>query len=358
MNIYYICPDLDTPSGGTKQIYRHVDILNRNGFSAFVLHKKKDFRISFFENSTKVVHSRKIFEKALKLWIDRVKDRGRLQFAYAFWERVIDFLFPSDIQLKADDILVVPEIYGPRIGEIAPGIRKIIFNQNSHYTFDGYSSDLKDKQTPYHCPEVLATLVVSEHSLQSLRYVFPDHFFSRIHNGVDKEKFVFKQEKKPQIAYMPRKLSEDALYIINSLKFRDAFHNFEFVEIDNLKENEAAAVLRESLIFLSFSDREGCPLPPMEAMACGCLVVGYHGFGGQEYFSFETGYPVPQRDVLCFSQTLERVIEEYLKSPELILEKRKKASAFILREYSLEREERDIVSFWKAILKHNSRATV
>ncbi|MBU1249401.1 MAG: glycosyltransferase family 1 protein, partial [Proteobacteria bacterium] len=28
---------------------------------------------------------------------------------------------------------------------------------------------------------------------------------------------------------------------------------------------------------------EGCPLPPLEAMACGCLPVGFSGFGGWDY---------------------------------------------------------------------------
>ena len=32
-------------------------------------------------------------------------------------------------------------------------------------------------------------------------------------------------------------------------------------------------ILQESLIFLSFSTQEGCPLPPMEAMACGRAVM-------------------------------------------------------------------------------------
>jgi hypothetical protein len=28
----------------------------------------------------------------------------------------------------------------------------------------------------------------------------------------------------------------------------------------------------------------GFRFPPAEAMLCGCVVVGYHGKGGQEYF--------------------------------------------------------------------------
>ena len=32
-NIYFICPRNNFPSGGVKQIYKQVDILNANGFN-------------------------------------------------------------------------------------------------------------------------------------------------------------------------------------------------------------------------------------------------------------------------------------------------------------------------------------
>ncbi len=32
-SIYIFCPDLSRPMGGVRMLYRHVDILNANGFS-------------------------------------------------------------------------------------------------------------------------------------------------------------------------------------------------------------------------------------------------------------------------------------------------------------------------------------
>jgi hypothetical protein len=51
MAIYYRCPDKDYPVGGIRVIYSHVDILNRNGFPAFVLHHYHPFRCTWFENA-------------------------------------------------------------------------------------------------------------------------------------------------------------------------------------------------------------------------------------------------------------------------------------------------------------------
>jgi glycosyltransferase involved in cell wall biosynthesis len=44
-----------------------------------------------------------------------------------------------------------------------------------------------------------------------------------------------------------------------------------------------AAALAASHLFLAAGFPEGCPLPPLEAMACGCVVVGYAGCGGYDY---------------------------------------------------------------------------
>ena len=36
--IYFFCPDLSNPMGGVHMLYRHVDILNANGFHAAIVH--------------------------------------------------------------------------------------------------------------------------------------------------------------------------------------------------------------------------------------------------------------------------------------------------------------------------------
>ena len=56
MAIYFGCPDKDYPVGGIRAIYRHVDILNRNGLEAFVLHRLALFRCTWFENETRVAY--------------------------------------------------------------------------------------------------------------------------------------------------------------------------------------------------------------------------------------------------------------------------------------------------------------
>ena len=53
--VYYLTPDDNTPRGGIRVMYRHVDLLNANGIDAKVLHTKPGFRCTWFTNTSTVV---------------------------------------------------------------------------------------------------------------------------------------------------------------------------------------------------------------------------------------------------------------------------------------------------------------
>lgn len=309
MTIYVLCPTHNKPSGGVKKLYRHVDVLNQNGWSASIIHQKPGFRCTWFDNDTKVSCA-------------------------------------PDTQLNASDYLVVPEIYGPVIADIQRGIRKVIFNQGCYLTFRGYSLAKKEDVPPYRHPDVIAALVVSEDSKEYLRYVFPELRVCRLHYGIDPSVFRYHPHKRRQIGFMPRRNREDVRQMINALNYREALRDFDLAPIENKSERQTADILQQSLIFLSFSREEGFGLPPAEAMACGCIVIGFHGMGGKEYFKPEHCYPVAQGEIISFVRTVEQVIDIAEHSPELLAEKGRRAALYITQHYSLDREEKDIVQFW------------
>jgi len=312
-NLYFMCPDVEEPIGGVKVLYRHVDVLNRNGFSASIMHKKKGFRSTWFDNKTRVVYI-------------------------------------PDVKINKFDYLIIPEFYGYGIADIEKGIKKIIFNQGAYLTFIHYPIDAHNTKTPYVHKEIIAAIVVSEDSRKYLKYVFPRLKIFRTRNGINPSLFNYCARKKRQIAFMPKKLFEDTVQIANILRLKGLLKNFRLVPIQNKNEYEVAGILKESLIFLSFSCQEGCPLPPMEAMACGCTVIGYTGRGGKEYFKPEFSFPVEDGDIIGFAKTVEKVIKQYEKNKTPLLKKGLEASTYILKRYSLEREEHSIVNTWENIL--------
>src|SRR5204863_6941995 len=138
--------DLPHVLGGVRQTYRHVDVLNANGFDAWIVHRKKGFKIKWFEHETRVMY--------------------------------------EPVKMKSDDIAVYSEIGGLKISEWAKGHRKVVLNQNAYYSFMGYPL-LDEVKTPYMHPEVVGAIVVSEDSKKYLEYVFPKLPVYRIKHSID-----------------------------------------------------------------------------------------------------------------------------------------------------------------------------
>jgi len=288
------------------------------GFPAFVLHHKRGFRCTWFKNSTKLAYL-------------------------------------PDTRLSRSDYLVVPEIYGRDIPHIKPGIRKIILNQGAYLTFSRHAVEPGNRKSPYQHPDIGATIVVSEDSRRYLRYVFPKLKVLRVRLGIDDTLFQPGTPKRRQIAFMPRNLLDDAIQVINILSIKGLLNGFSVVPIQDRSEQAVASVLKKSAIFLSFSSQEGAALPPMEAMACGCIVIGYTGRAGKEYFKPGFSYPVEDGDIIGFARTAERVLKQYRNNKTPLLKRGQQASRYILKEYSLAKEQQTVKQTWQAILKQQPR---
>jgi glycosyltransferase involved in cell wall biosynthesis len=308
--IYVFAPDLSRPLGGMRMLYRHVDILNANGFSAFIVHASANFKINWFEHQTPVL-------------------RG-------------------PVKLKSDNIAVYSEIGGLKIAQWAPGNRKAVLNQNAYYSFMGYPL-LEEAKTPYMHPEVVAAIVVSEDSKRYLEYVFPKLAIHRIKYSIDPKLYYITGRKKKQICFMPRKNVEDARQVLNILRYRKALDGWKVVAIEKKSQAEAAEILRDSLIFMSFGHPEGFGLPPAEAMAAGCITIGYHG-NVREFFTAEHGFPIEMGQILHYARTVEEVIKRFSSDIGELRKIVKNAAAFVREEYSGQRERESIVSCWEKVL--------
>lgn len=335
-NIYFICPRNKFPSGGVKQIYKQVDILNQNGFNAFVIHDKPGFREKWFQNNTKIVYSPFLL-KSIK-YFDRKK---------SFLKKLeISFLKKRSFQFSKYDIIVVPEIFAHAIEIIEPELDKVIFNQNCYYTFENNDNEKIFKA--YTSNKVKACLVISDDSENYLKLAFEGLKIFKITPSIN-ELFYYSRNKKLQIAFMPRKLNEDIQQVINIIKIRNKLKNWEFIPIENNCEIEVARILKESMLLLSLNHREGLGLPPIEAMACGCIPIGYHGNGGKEYFNKNLNFHIEERNVIKFVEKIEDVCLKMEASTELYLKLSRKNADFVQTNYNLNKEVVSVVDFWKKI---------
>lgn len=147
---------------------------------------------------------------------------------------------------------------------------------------------------------------------------------------------------------MPRKRANDARQVLRLLAAHGSLEGWEVVPIADRTEAATAGLLRSCAIFLSFSAQEGFGLPPAEAMACGCYVVGFPGLGGREYFGPAFSSPVEEGDVLAFAKATAAVLEN---DPATLAKRARSASAYVLSRYSLNDQCEDLLAFFLRFLE-------
>jgi hypothetical protein len=312
---WFICPHNKSPSGGVRKFYRCVDTLNAAGLSASILHAPRGFRCSWFQNTTRVVSA-------------------------------------EEITLGPRDIFVVPEVFGQSICDLPRNTRQVIFNQNVYLTLKSLE-DGSDNAAPYtNNPELVMVLVVSQDNADVLKRTFPETPVRRLRLGIDSSLYHPPQaSKQRRLVYMPRKRREDAAAVLAQLKLRGVLNGWDVVAIDGRSEAETAELLRTARLFLSFSFQEGFGLPPLEALASGCIVVGYHGLGGREYFQPPFAMAVEDGDVAAFVRTVEATIHNIDADPRRVDSLAAAASRFVSEHYPIEAEKRELLNIFGPLLQ-------
>src|ERR1035441_8850742 len=84
---------------------------------------------------------------------------------------------------------------------------------------------------------------------------------------------------------MPRKRLKELNQILHLLEHRSSLEGWELLPIIGVSEIEVAQRLGSATIFMALNAREGIGLPGLEALASGCVVVGFHGGSGEEYMT-------------------------------------------------------------------------
>lgn len=303
--IFYVSKNFSYPLGGVRISHHHVNILSQNGFDAAIL-LRQDRPQAFFPAEVPIQ------------------------------------VFTADFQFRSDDIFVVPEPWGDFLSHLAARpVRKIVFCQNHFYVSYGLRTHRDygayGVETVFCCGDVIA---------EFLRTTFGLARVPVVHNAIDHALFKPKH-KRVQIAYMPRKMAKEADFIRMAFRLRHPqYANVPWLPIDMVVEAEVARRLAESAIFLSLSRLEGVGLPPLEAMASGCLVVGFTGGGGLEFARPENGFWCAPDDLVGAADSLARAVAMFEADPASY-ETRRNAGVRTASQYSLQGLERELLAFWR-----------
>lgn len=266
--IRFMAPDLPTPSGGIKVIYRYVEHLRALGHDARVWH-------------------------------------GTPGFSYESWGSIAPVDTGPHLEFAAGDVLVMPETGGSKWSFLSRGNPVVMLVQGMDFVFAG-SDFLTDEPGAYPgWPQATAAITVSD-----AIHTFLDracHPGFPLHNvPVQVEDWFQPAEKERRIALMPRRRREDLLGAVQLVRRSGRLGEWQIVLIDGMTQQQVAEELGRAAIFLFGAEREGVGLPGAEAMASGCYVVGFTGDGAKEYMLHEHASVIADSDVvdMC-DRTLE-----------------------------------------------------
>ena len=318
--LFFVCyPDTNATIGGVKQIYRQVELLRRAGLLAWVVHEQPKFRVDWFSSDAPVLDLGTVLALA--------PDPGR-------------------------DLIVLPETWLRTLPSYLSPVPKVIFNQNAFYTFGLDGQCHADTLALYRHPDLKAVVTVSNDSRDLLVRgcgLSPDRCFV-IRNGIDPALFYPPPVKVRRIVYPARKYADHARKVALMAAARPLFQRYPFRELPRMSHAALAQELREALVFLSIGHPEGFGLPLAEALACGCLVVGYHGLGGRD-FALEAMRCVEFGDLLSFLEALEQELQRFEASPELVSSQRIQAAQDIQTCYGPEQEQAVALRVWQQVLR-------
>lgn len=215
-------------------------------------------------------------------------------------------LWSRETPLTDGDVIVVPESW-PKVVRMFSGFacRKVLHCQNPYYVFHSFED--ADTIGAWGYRDILSCSAFTTGMLRSFGY---RHLLHTVRPALAPQFRFPAGGKALQIAYMPRKRENESVFVKGL--FRSLYPQYKeiaWVAIKDVSREECARVLQESQIFAALSCHEGLGLPPLEAMASGCVVAGFMGQGGAEYADPANGFWVQEGDYAGFARQLAQAIE-------------------------------------------------
>ena len=265
--IVFLNPFVKTDiSGGIKTAYRHAELLGDMGFDACVY--QPEGHPTWFETRTKVLRS---------------------------------LTLPS-----SDDVLVFPEtINGPlvELARMKTAAKKVLFCQAQYYAL--FNAVPPEEYRALGFARVACQSAIAKGFIERVLHfenvaVIPCFIDTALFHA---------REKTMQIAAIPKKLPREAAAINAVLRLKyPELASIPWVVIEDRPEREIAEIFGRSTIVLSLPFLESFGLVPLEAMASGAIVVGFHGHGALEYATAENGFWFPSDHIEETADALAQVI--------------------------------------------------
>lgn len=311
--IYYFCPDIQSSSAGMRRLYRHVLLLRNEGFTASMLHEKRGFRlpdmphvpVSYLDQVKQNKHTIFVIPEGMPRIMKLLKDHPGRRFVLALSWHYIFSTLPDNIDwrhLNIERVMVV----SPTIGEM-----------------------------------VSWTMRLPTHLLQSS--IDHQHYYDD------------PNAKQLQVCFIARKATNtEKLKRLLGSKNKDYINKIKWLGIDGISQDQYAAEIRKSFVFLNTSMAEGFPTSCLEAMAAGTIVAGYDAVGGKDILIGEGSHRncvlVPNGDYLALAYALAPLLDDLIAGRMGKWQNVIANAQYTASELTIGNEANALTAFWQQCL--------
>lgn len=257
MSLYYLVPDNPKPSWGIGVIYHHVKALNELGHDAVILHQKLGFKLPWLDMDLPVKYT--------------------------------DTLKPEE--LTSNDSLIVPEAMAHESFVSKCKAKKVLFIQNVAFIFEKLPFNTSHKDLGFDAVMVIMPHMKSivEKFIGLPAIIIPpmvaDYFYDK-QNTTKRKKKIVMYPKFNQIDFsivnnlLRRRIGSDKIKKALGIDWRIQL-------LEGLPHKEVAGFFNKASFFISLNTFEALNTSVIEAMARGCIVFCYEGFGPRDFLQNE-----------------------------------------------------------------------
>lgn len=338
LKVLFFCPiNPKRPTGGVLVIFRAVEILRRSGIDACVANLSEEGQneqpnIGWFTSSAPIIS----WGQACQISADECV-----------------FVLPEDYCMawKQDQITTtrgVLQLYKAHVVLMAQNRRDMYRNLSS-----SWPALVKRQETILAHPKFLGVLCVSNLEKTYWGLIYPDLQIWCKPNSVDTEFFKPASQKENIATFIakPGPPQVEAKHMLLALRHSGLAANWRLANLQGKSQAEVAQIMGRADLFLSFGVMESFGLAAAEAMASGCIVIGYHGGVAEEFFNPRWSYPVPPLDYLGYLQAFQQLLQDRERCPSLIDQKRQWGRQHIERNFSPTHEAQALLGIFSEILE-------
>lgn len=323
------------PTGGVLVIFRCVEILRAHGIDARVValpinDTPTDLQIKWFASQAPIIQ----WEEACGLTAHECI-----------------YVLPEDLCMGWHQTTFKARNQTLQLSKA----RIVVFAQNRRDMFRNLSKDWpampERKSTLLGRSNLLGVLCVSALEQTYWQTIYPDLHVWCKPNSVDTNFFkpAIKRENIAAFIGKPGQTLAEAQHLLLALRHSGLAKDWRFCNLQGKPQHEVAQTMAKADLFLTFGTVESFGLAAAEAMASGCIVIGYHGGVPEEFFNPLWSYPVHPLDQLGYLQAFQKLLDDRQMTPFLFEEKRHIGRAHIEHTFSPKREANALIEIFHAL---------